>query len=177
MRKLALFAALTATLAIGSAGVEDLPGHPRPDAPVAAGRQEKVARFNGFQADGADEPELRVEIGHGLTDPGALGGQLPLGPSDVRPPPQGLGGYAHRHGGRDYVLDLLTSHEAVSLTYDECAGVTYDEAVYAGTKHAQVGLMRSVAKEVAPRAEWGTASALEKLRPDGAVSVTFRSPR
>ena len=30
-------------------------------------------------------------------------------------------------GGRDYVLDLLTSHEAVTLTYDECAGVTYDD--------------------------------------------------
>jgi phosphate acetyltransferase len=29
--------------------------------------------------------------------------------------------------GRDYVLDLLTSHEAVRLSYDECAGVTYDE--------------------------------------------------
>src|SRR5215213_8463805 len=26
---------------------------------------------------------------------------------------------------RDYVLDLLVSHEAVQLTYDECAGVTY----------------------------------------------------
>src|SRR5512141_1894082 len=31
------------------------------------------------------------------------------------------------HGGRDYVLELLTSHEAVTLSYDECAGVTYDE--------------------------------------------------
>ncbi len=31
------------------------------------------------------------------------------------------------HGGRDYVLELLTSHEAVGLSYDECAGVTYDE--------------------------------------------------
>lgn len=31
------------------------------------------------------------------------------------------------HGGRDYVLELLTSHDAVSLSYDECAGVTYDE--------------------------------------------------
>jgi phosphate acetyltransferase len=31
------------------------------------------------------------------------------------------------HGGRDYVLDLLTSHEAVSLSYDECAGVTYGD--------------------------------------------------
>lgn len=31
------------------------------------------------------------------------------------------------HGGRDYVLDLLTSHEAVTLSYDDCAGVTYDE--------------------------------------------------
>jgi len=30
-------------------------------------------------------------------------------------------------GGRDYVLDLLTSHDAVSLSYDECVGVTYDE--------------------------------------------------
>ena len=34
---------------------------------------------------------------------------------------------AERHDGRDYVLDLLTSHDAVTLTYDECAGVTYDE--------------------------------------------------
>ena len=31
---------------------------------------------------------------------------------------------------RDYVLDLLTSHEAVQLSYEECAGVTYDD-VYA----------------------------------------------
>ncbi|WP_020385064.1 phosphate acetyltransferase [Kribbella catacumbae] len=31
------------------------------------------------------------------------------------------------HGGRDYVLDLLISHDAVSLAYDECVGVTYDE--------------------------------------------------
>ena len=31
------------------------------------------------------------------------------------------------YGGRDYVLDLLTSHDAVSLAYDECVGVTYDE--------------------------------------------------
>ena len=30
-------------------------------------------------------------------------------------------------GGRDYVLDLLVSHEAVTLPYDECAGVTYDQ--------------------------------------------------
>src|SRR5688572_20607871 len=29
--------------------------------------------------------------------------------------------------GRDYVLDLLTSHEAVTLSYEECAGVTYDD--------------------------------------------------
>ena len=34
------------------------------------------------------------------------------------------------HGGRDYVLDLLTSHEAVTLAYDECAGVGYDEVHY-----------------------------------------------
>jgi phosphate acetyltransferase len=31
------------------------------------------------------------------------------------------------YAGRDYVLDLLTSHDAVTLSYDECAGVTYDE--------------------------------------------------
>jgi phosphate acetyltransferase len=30
-------------------------------------------------------------------------------------------------GGRDYVLDLLTAHDSVSLSYDECAGVTYDD--------------------------------------------------
>jgi phosphate acetyltransferase len=29
--------------------------------------------------------------------------------------------------GRDYVLELLTAHDAVRLSYDECAGVTYDE--------------------------------------------------
>ena len=28
---------------------------------------------------------------------------------------------------RDYVLDLLVSHDAVALSYDECAGVTYDD--------------------------------------------------
>jgi phosphate acetyltransferase len=31
------------------------------------------------------------------------------------------------HSGRDYVLDLLVAHEAVRLSYDECAGVDYDE--------------------------------------------------
>ena len=30
-------------------------------------------------------------------------------------------------GERDYVLDLLIAHEATSLTYDECTGVTYDD--------------------------------------------------
>ena len=34
---------------------------------------------------------------------------------------------ATQHRGGDFVLELLTAHEAVSLTYDECAGVTYDE--------------------------------------------------
>jgi len=29
--------------------------------------------------------------------------------------------------GRDFVLELLTAHEAVRLSYDGCAGVTYDE--------------------------------------------------
>ncbi len=29
-------------------------------------------------------------------------------------------------GGRDYVLDLLTSHEACRTSYDDAAGVTYD---------------------------------------------------
>ncbi|TCN42144.1 phosphate acetyltransferase [Kribbella orskensis] len=32
-----------------------------------------------------------------------------------------------QYGGRDYVLDLLTSHDAVPLSYDESVGVTYDE--------------------------------------------------
>ncbi|MEP7090545.1 MAG: phosphate acetyltransferase [Nocardioidaceae bacterium] len=31
------------------------------------------------------------------------------------------------HDGRDYVLDLLVSHDAVQLSYDECVGVTYDD--------------------------------------------------
>ncbi len=31
------------------------------------------------------------------------------------------------HGGRDYVLDLLTAHDAVGQSYDEGVGVTYDE--------------------------------------------------
>ncbi|WP_121254579.1 phosphate acetyltransferase [Nocardioides ferulae] len=30
-------------------------------------------------------------------------------------------------GQRDYVLDLLVAHEAVTLGYDECTGVTYDD--------------------------------------------------
>jgi phosphate acetyltransferase len=32
-----------------------------------------------------------------------------------------------RHGGRDYVLDLLIAHDAVDLAYEDCVGVTYDE--------------------------------------------------
>jgi phosphate acetyltransferase len=31
------------------------------------------------------------------------------------------------YGGRDYVLDLLTAHDAVQAAYDDCMGVTYDE--------------------------------------------------
>ena len=27
----------------------------------------------------------------------------------------------------DYVLDLLVSHDAVQLTYEECSGVSYDD--------------------------------------------------
>lgn len=34
---------------------------------------------------------------------------------------------AARAGGRDYVLELLSAHDAVTLPYDDCAGVTYDE--------------------------------------------------
>ncbi len=34
---------------------------------------------------------------------------------------------ATARGERDYVLDLLTAHEAVTLDYDECTGVTYDD--------------------------------------------------
>jgi phosphate acetyltransferase len=34
---------------------------------------------------------------------------------------------AAREGGRDYVLELLSAHDAVPLPYDDCAGVTYDE--------------------------------------------------
>ncbi len=30
-------------------------------------------------------------------------------------------------GERDFVLDLLTSQDAVTLSYDDCAGLTYDE--------------------------------------------------
>ncbi len=39
------------------------------------------------------------------------------------------------HGDRDYVLELLTAHDAVDLTYDECVGVTYD-AVHADPESA-----------------------------------------
>ena len=31
------------------------------------------------------------------------------------------------HHGRDYVLELLTSHEACTTSYDDAAGVTYDD--------------------------------------------------
>lgn len=34
---------------------------------------------------------------------------------------------ATARGERDYVLDLLIAHEAVTLEYDECTGVTYDD--------------------------------------------------
>src|SRR3954454_11887296 len=34
---------------------------------------------------------------------------------------------ATARGERDYVLDLLVSHDAVELTYEECVGVTYED--------------------------------------------------
>jgi phosphate acetyltransferase len=36
-------------------------------------------------------------------------------------------GGAGRDGERDYVLELLTSHEACTTSYDDAAGVTYDD--------------------------------------------------
>jgi len=34
---------------------------------------------------------------------------------------------ASYHSGRDYVLEMLIAHDAVQLSYEDCAGVTYDE--------------------------------------------------
>ncbi len=53
---------------------------------------------------------------------GRVGVFRPIVRADVWPGPGGKG-----RNGRDYVLDLLTSHDAVTLSYDECAGVTYDQ--------------------------------------------------
>lgn len=44
-------------------------------------------------------------------------------------PGDGAGGHLGPDGpeNRDYVLDLLTSHEAVQLSYENCVGVRYDD--------------------------------------------------
>ncbi|MFF1819305.1 phosphate acetyltransferase [Kribbella sp. NPDC058245] len=55
------------------------------------------------------------------------------------------------HGGRDYVLDLLTAHDAVDLTYEECLGVTYD-AVHADPDAALSAIVQRY-HEVAERAD------------------------
>ncbi len=44
-----------------------------------------------------------------------------------RPIVRGDAGGTTGEGTRDYVLELLCGHEAVDLTYEECAGVTYDD--------------------------------------------------
>ncbi|MFK4084825.1 phosphate acetyltransferase [Kribbella sp. NPDC020789] len=53
--------------------------------------------------------------------------------------------------GRDYVLDLLTAHDAVELTYDDCVGVSYDE-VHADPD-AALGVIVQRYHEVAERAD------------------------
>src|SRR6185436_6221996 len=55
------------------------------------------------------------------------------------------------HGGRDYVLDLLTAHDAVQVAYDDCLGVTYAE-VHADPDAALDAIVRRY-HEVADRAE------------------------
>ncbi|MFI6832543.1 phosphate acetyltransferase [Kribbella sp. NPDC050241] len=55
------------------------------------------------------------------------------------------------HGGRDYVLDLLTAHDAVQLAYDDCLGVRYDE-VHADPDAALDEIVRRY-HEVADRAD------------------------
>jgi phosphate acetyltransferase len=55
------------------------------------------------------------------------------------------------YGGRDYVLDLLTAHDAVDLTYEECVGVTYD-AVHADPDAALSAIVQRY-HEVAERAD------------------------
>ncbi|MEU4293801.1 DRTGG domain-containing protein, partial [Kribbella sp. NPDC026596] len=55
------------------------------------------------------------------------------------------------HGGRDYVLDLLTAHDAVQLAYDDSLGVTYDE-VHADPDAALDAIVQRY-HEVADRAD------------------------
>ncbi|MEV0804520.1 phosphate acetyltransferase [Kribbella sp. NPDC050281] len=55
------------------------------------------------------------------------------------------------HGGRDYVLDLLTAHDAVQLAYDDCLGVRYDE-VHADPDAALDEIVQRY-REVADRAD------------------------
>jgi phosphate acetyltransferase len=55
------------------------------------------------------------------------------------------------HGGRDYVLDLLTAHEAVQVAYDDSLGVTYGE-VHANPDAALDVIVRRY-HEIAGRAD------------------------
>jgi phosphate acetyltransferase len=77
------------------------------------GRSVYVASFEGYTGKSTVALGLLEQLSRRV---GRVGVFRPVVRTDVS-----------EHAGRDYVLDLLVSHDAVTLSYDECAGVTYDE--------------------------------------------------
>jgi BioD-like phosphotransacetylase family protein len=105
---------------------------------------------------------------------------------------------------RDYVVELLRNHDSVSLDYDECIGVTYDE-VHADAEAALATIVRrykaveaqcdSVAQTSptlaarpnsattlgspqtsAPRCSWCSAVARARVRGSGSARPTRARP-
>ncbi len=77
------------------------------------GRSVYVASFEGYTGKSTVALGLLEQLSRRV---GRVGVFRPVVRADVA-----------EHAGRDYVLDLLVSHDAVTLSYDECAGVTYDD--------------------------------------------------
>src|SRR5210317_952311 len=78
---------LQSNVALQPTVVEQVPLERTKQAPGLAGALEQIATLHGTGADASTDRQMRVELGHGITDLRTLGGELTLRTADIRASP------------------------------------------------------------------------------------------